>query len=72
MDAFYLGRTKVQEDIIQEEIFTNLSYKYNVQNVPVYAAFKAPINTIIQPIGLLLMWKLVPILCVLLAIMKHH
>ncbi|WP_454781741.1 hypothetical protein [Legionella sp. WA2022007384] len=45
VDVFYLGQTKVQGDIIQEDIFTNLSYKYSIQNVPLYAAAKALIYT---------------------------
>ncbi|WP_115705568.1 hypothetical protein [Legionella sainthelensi] len=45
VDAFYLGQTKVKGDIVQEDLFTNLSYKYNLQNVPVYAAAKALIYT---------------------------
>lgn len=45
VDAFYLGKTTVRGDIIQEDLFTNLSYKYSIQNVPVYAAAKALIFT---------------------------
>lgn len=33
VDAFYLGKTTVRGDIIQEDLFTNLSYKYSIQNV---------------------------------------
>jgi hypothetical protein len=45
VNAFYLGQTSVQGDIVQEHLFTNLAYKYDIQNVPVYAAAKALIYT---------------------------
>ncbi|VEB35214.1 hypothetical protein [Legionella cherrii] len=45
VDAFYLGQTKVRGDINQEDLFTNFSYQYSIQNVPVYAAAKALIST---------------------------
>lgn len=45
VNAFYLGQTSVSGDIVQEQLFTNLAYRYNIQNVPVYAAVKALIYT---------------------------
>jgi len=45
INAFYLGQTSVKGDIVQEHLFTNLTYKYNIQNAPVYAAAKALIYT---------------------------
>ncbi|MGQ3891206.1 hypothetical protein [Legionella sp. CNM-4043-24] len=44
IDAFYLARTSVQGQIIQENLFNNLSYQYKISNVPVYAAAKAEIK----------------------------
>lgn len=40
INAFYLFNTKVNGDIIQEQIFTNLDYSYKISQVPVYAAIK--------------------------------
>jgi len=31
--------------IVQEQLFTNLAYQYNISHLPVYAAAKASINT---------------------------
>lgn len=45
VDLFYLGKTKVQGDIVQEDLFTNLAYQYSIQNLPLYAAAKAIIFT---------------------------
>ncbi|MBI2785144.1 MAG: hypothetical protein HYX60_02075 [Legionella longbeachae] len=45
LNLFYLGQTTVRGDIIQEDLFTNLSYQYNIQNLPLYAAAKAIIDT---------------------------
>lgn len=41
VDAFYLAPTRVQGDIIQEQTYTNLSYRYSITNYPIYAATKA-------------------------------
>jgi len=40
INAFYLAQTSVQGDVIQEQLFTNLSYHYSLTNYPVYAAAK--------------------------------
>ncbi|HBI21587.1 MAG TPA: hypothetical protein DDY37_03215 [Legionella sp.] len=45
IDGFYLGKTSVHGTISQEHFATNLSYKYNIQNIPVYLATKATIKT---------------------------
>ena len=41
LDAFYLFPTEVSGNVIQENLFANLSYQYKVTNIPVYAAAKA-------------------------------
>jgi hypothetical protein len=45
LNLFYLAQTKVRGSIIQENLFNNLSYQYNIQNLPLYAAAKAIIDT---------------------------
>lgn len=45
VDAFFLGQTAVSGYIIEERQFTNLSYRYKLQNIPVYFAAKTLINT---------------------------
>ena len=45
VNLFYLGQTTVRGDIVQEDLFTNLSYQYDIQNLPLYAAAKAIIYT---------------------------
>lgn len=45
INAFYLAKTTVTGNIIQEGLFNNLAYGYHVTNVPVYAAAKATIPT---------------------------
>ncbi|MDR3476966.1 MAG: hypothetical protein P4M14_02910 [Gammaproteobacteria bacterium] len=44
LNAFYLGHTQVKGNIIQEQMFTNLSYRYSLTNYPVYLAAKALIK----------------------------
>jgi hypothetical protein len=44
INAFYLAPNRVNGDIIQEDLFTNLSYQYQVQHIPVYAVVKAAWN----------------------------
>lgn len=41
INAFYLAKTTVNGNIIQEHVFNNLAYRYNLTHVPVYAAIKA-------------------------------
>lgn len=40
INAFYLAPTSVQGNVIQEQLFTNLSYRYSLTNYLVYAAAK--------------------------------
>ena len=44
VNAFYLGPTRVKGQVIQEQLFTNLSYAYNVTHLPVFAAAKATVD----------------------------
>jgi hypothetical protein len=41
LNAFYFFQTDVKGDIVQEEMFENLSYEYGVTSLPVYVAGKA-------------------------------
>lgn len=45
IDAFFLGQTAVSGYIIEDHLFTNSSYRYKIQNIPVYFAAKTLINT---------------------------
>lgn len=45
VNAFYLAKTMVSGNIIQENLFTNLSYKYNLTHYPIYAIAKSTIQT---------------------------
>lgn len=40
VNAFYLGKTTVNGLIVQEQAFANLSYQYNVSNLPIYAVVR--------------------------------
>ena len=44
VNAFYLAPTSVSGNVIQENLFTNLSYHYNVANIPVYVMAKSTFN----------------------------
>lgn len=46
INAFYLAPTSVNGKVIQENLFSNLSYHYNVNHVPVYAMAKAAFHVI--------------------------
>lgn len=52
IDAFYLSRTQVTGDVIQEQLFDNLSYHYNVRYMPIYAALKTTFNDRSNKFGL--------------------
>lgn len=41
LNAFYFFQTNVKGDIIQEDMFENLSYEYGITSLPVYVAGKA-------------------------------
>ena len=45
INAFYLATTAVYGNIIQENLFSNLSYQYHLQHVPLYVAAKGKIDT---------------------------
>ena len=45
INAFYLAPTTVQGNVIQEQLFTNLSYRYSITQYPIYIATKVLINT---------------------------
>jgi hypothetical protein len=45
INAFYLAPTTVQGNVIQEQLFTNLSYSYSITQYPIYLVTKAFINT---------------------------
>ena len=45
INAFYLAKTGVSGNVIQEGLFSNLSYGYNVTHHPVYAVAKSTIKT---------------------------
>lgn len=42
--AFYLGKTKVTGVIEQENIYTNLAYKYDITHIPIYAMARASLS----------------------------
>lgn len=44
LEAFF-GRSSASGTIIQEHVFTNLAYTYNINNFPLYAAAKALFKT---------------------------
>lgn len=43
--AFYLAPTRVNGFVNQEDIFTNLSYRYSLSHIPIYAMGRAMINS---------------------------
>lgn len=45
VDAFFLGQTSIYGYIVEEHNDTNLSYRYKIQNIPLYAVAKTLINT---------------------------
>ena len=45
INAFYLANTKVTGYVVQENLFTNLSYQYSVAHFPIYVDAKATIPT---------------------------
>lgn len=44
LNAFYFAHTSVEGNVIQEQLFTNLAYRYSITNFPIYAAVKSIIN----------------------------
>jgi hypothetical protein len=45
INGFYLGQAPVKGTIIQERLYSNLSYRYEIQNTPIYLAAKANVLT---------------------------
>ena len=45
LNAFYLGANSVSGEIAQEQLYTNLSYRYKVQNIPLYLDAKAILHS---------------------------
>ncbi|GGI86213.1 hypothetical protein [Legionella impletisoli] len=45
VNAFYLAKTSVQGTVVQENLFTNLSYRYDVEHFPIYASAKSLVKT---------------------------
>lgn len=41
INMFYLPATEVKGNVIQEQLFNNLNYRYEIDHVPIYAAVKA-------------------------------
>lgn len=52
INAFFLGQTAIEGTIRQENLFENLSYRYNIRNIPVYFTAKTIIDTKFEPIKL--------------------
>ncbi len=44
VNAFYLTPTSVSGNVIQENLFTNLSYHYSLANYPIYVMAKSNIH----------------------------
>jgi hypothetical protein len=45
LNLFYLPQVEVNGNVTQEGVFTNLSYQYNMSNLPIYAIVKGIFNT---------------------------
>lgn len=45
VNGFYLPKTSVSGTVVQENLFENLSYSYNITNYPLYAVAKSTIKT---------------------------
>lgn len=41
INGFYFGKSSVSGSVVQEDLFTNLTYNYSIHNLPVYLAAKA-------------------------------
>lgn len=52
--AFYLGETEVNGVIDMENIYSNLSYQYNVTHIPIYAMARATLNSGNKNFGLVI------------------
>lgn len=54
VNFFYLPKTSVSGTVVQEDLFTNLSYGYGVTHYPLYAAVKAKTSLPISRLALTL------------------
>lgn len=54
LNAFYLAPTSVTGNVVQEHLFTNLSYSYRLTHYPLYAIAKANFITKIPKVNLTL------------------
>ncbi len=45
LNAYYFAHTVVKGNVVQEDAFTNLSYKYDINNYPLYAVLKGFLNS---------------------------
>jgi hypothetical protein len=54
LNLFYLGQTTIRGDIVEENLFTNNSYQYHIQNVPVFIAARTLFNINNTPFNLVL------------------
>lgn len=45
LNAFYLAKTQVDGTVLQENLFENLSYRYDITHYPLYAMAKTTIKT---------------------------
>jgi len=41
LNFFFLAKTQVKGEVIQEQLYTNLAYRYNITHYPLYAMAKA-------------------------------
>ncbi|RUR12497.1 hypothetical protein [Legionella sp. km772] len=52
INAFYLPKTSVSGVVVQENLFTNLSYKYNTTSFPLFAIAKTSTKLAIERLSL--------------------
>ncbi len=53
ISAYYLAQTQVAGQVVQENLFNNLSYSYHTFNVPMYAMTRAELPLQNKPLSLL-------------------
>lgn len=51
LSVFYLVDTEVKGNVIQEDIFENLAYRYKVMNFPIYFSAKTAFDTSVDWLG---------------------
>ena len=52
VNFFYLAKTSVDGDVVQENLFTNLGYDYHITHYPLYAMAKTTLKPSWAPYGL--------------------